>query len=98
MRFNNSAVRISKVTATRRLLLKKLFLKILQKFTGKHLSWSLFFKNFEILETPILKNICERLLLWFVGTLVDSGDILSVFTKRRKLVQYLSENNKECSL
>ena len=97
MRFNNSAVRISKVTATRRLLLKKLFLKILQKFTGKHLSWSLFSKNFEILEAPILKNICERLLLWFVGTLVDSGDILSVFTKRRKLVQYLSENNKECS-
>ena len=78
--------------------IRKVVLKYFAKFTEKHLSWSLFFKNFEILETPILKTICERLLLSFVGTLVDSGDILSVFTKWRKSMQYLSENNEECSM
>ena len=66
---------------------KKDALKNFVKFTGKHLCWSLFFKNFKILGTPILKNISERLLLLFAETMVGNGDIFSVFTKRRKSVQ-----------
>ena len=53
---------------------KKGALKNFAILTGKHLSWSLFFDkvaglqacNFikkKFLRTPILKNICEQLLL-----------------------------------
>ena len=56
---------------------KKAVLKKFAVFTGKHLCWNLFFNknaslqgpNFikkgleKFLRTPILKNICERLLL-----------------------------------
>ena len=57
---------------------KKGALKNLQNFAGKYLFWSLFliklqaFKRFlvkfaKFLKTHILKNICERLLLPFLG-------------------------------
>ena len=43
---------------------KNLVLKNLANFTGKQLYWSLFFHKVTGLQgTPILKNICERLLL-----------------------------------
>ena len=38
-------------------------LKNFTNFTGKHLCWSLFLMKLQ--ATPILKNICERLLLHF---------------------------------
>ena len=45
--------------------LKKAFLKNFALFTRKHLCWSLFLiQNIaKFLRAPILKNICERLLL-----------------------------------
>ena len=53
----------------RRCSVKKDFLKIFTNFTVKHLYWKLqetLTKVFycEILRTPVLKNICERLLLY----------------------------------
>ena len=44
---------------------KKAVLKNLAIFTGKHLCWSLFLIQdiAKFLIAPILKNICERLLL-----------------------------------
>ena len=63
----------------RRYSVKKDILKNLQNFTGKHLYWSLNFikkklkyrcfwvKFAKFLRTPTLKNICERLLLSFLG-------------------------------
>ena len=59
--------------------IKKALLKNLAIFTGKHLCWSLFLRNFikkrlhhkyfpenivELLRIPIMKSICERLLLY----------------------------------
>ena len=62
-------------SSNRRCFVKKVFLKILQYSQEKHLCWSLFFiqKRLQYMyssvniaksfRTPILKNICERLLL-----------------------------------
>ena len=50
----------------RRCSIKELFLKMFTTFTGKHLCWSFQACNFIkkiFLRTPILKNICERLLI-----------------------------------
>ena len=55
----------------KRCSIKKGLLKSFANFIGKHLWWSFFLRKLqvfsceicEILSTPILKNICERLLL-----------------------------------
>ena len=55
--------------------IKKAVLKIFSIFTGKHLFWSLLLiklqasrhflvNNAKFLGTPLLKNICEQLLLY----------------------------------
>ena len=45
-------------------------------FTGKHLCWGLFLvKEMGFLRTTILKNMCERLLLWY-GTARDKKEVL----------------------
>ena len=61
-------------TSHRRCSVKKGVLKTLQNFTGKHLRWSLFLsfrcflvKFVKFLRAPILKNICEWMLLPFLG-------------------------------
>ena len=46
--------------------LKKGVLKNLANFTGKHLCWSLFLIKLQAWGTPILKNICGRLLLYAI--------------------------------
>ena len=73
----------------RRCSVKKGVLKNFANFTGKHLCWSLFWnfiknrlqhrcfpvKFAKFLRTPILKNICERLLLFVSpqNTITNSG-------------------------
>ena len=65
---------------------KKGVLINITNFTGKHLCWSLFIKKIlqhrcfpmkyvKFLRTPILKNICERLLLFDSpqNTITNSG-------------------------
>ena len=44
---------------------EKTILKIFSLFTGKHLCWSLFLiqNSAKFLRAPILKNICEQLIL-----------------------------------
>ena len=59
---------INSEAATGGVLLKKVFLKMFASFTEKHLLESLFnkFAGLQVCRTartPILKNICEQLLL-----------------------------------
>ena len=56
----------------RRFSVKKGFLQNFTNFTAKHLCWSLFLMNLQAFRprtprTPVLKNICERLLLSILG-------------------------------
>ena len=68
-------------TSHRRCSVKKGVLKTLQNFTGKHLRWSLFLsfrcflvKFVKFLRTPILKNICEWLLLQILDIILYFKD------------------------
>ena len=76
-------------TSHRRCSVKRGVFKNFAIFTGKHLFWSLqhrFFpvKSAKFLRTPILKNICERLLLNLLDTTLLHETILKKHRNEKK--------------
>ena len=63
LKWQNCKIFIRLVPSPPEVFCKKDILKNLQNFTGKHLCRCLPVKFTNFLITPILKNICERLLL-----------------------------------
>ena len=79
-------------TSHRRCSVKKGVFKNFAIFAGKHLFWSLqhrFFpvKSAKFLRTPILKNICERLLLNLLDTTLLHETILKKHTNEKNNFQ-----------